>query len=298
MLISTSRSMYLGGAASFLALAVSGCTTPASQASDASAAAAPAAVDAPTTASSEMQSAQGLCLESGPQTPRDIASVYGLNPIKFGIAPEPETLNLCNIHSHTNAEHKAPGFSVFAGDGPSGGYQCNETAELTEAELVDPANGNGAFKGVKPGETIEVHWVYSSCDVAPGEGLGSCLSASCENPTLRVEAQAFLVVNDTSAIDFNDYVYDNTVINGRHQPKALPAGTGTPVVFRGSTTGPAFDQSTCSPLQVTWSVRPMCARVDINSLNQWAAKGNVFNETTSHGVRELVTAPELLSQIE
>jgi hypothetical protein len=42
----------------------------------------------------------------------------------------------------------------------------------------------------------------------------------------------------------------------------------------------------------------MCARVDINSLNEWASKGNVFNETESHGVRALVTAPELLSQIE
>jgi len=294
MFLQTSRSMGLAGAASFFALAVSGCTTPAPQAAQATSAAAEVAA----TASSGTPSEPGLCLASGPQTPRDIASVYGLNPIKFDIAPGPETLNLCNIHSHTNAEHKAPGFSVLAGDRSSGGYQCNETAELTEAELVDPAGGQGAFKGVKPGDTIEVHWVYSSCDVTPGEGLGSCLSDSCENPTLRVEAQAFLVVNDTSAINFNDYVYDNTVINGRHQPKALPVGTGTPVVFRGSTTGPAFDQSTCSPLQVTWSVRPMCARVDINSLNQWAAKGNVFKETTSHGVRELVTAPELLSQIE
>lgn len=239
-----------------------------------------------------------LCIASGPQTPRDIAGAYGLNPIKFGLAPEPETLNLCNIHTHTNAEHKAPGFSVYAGDGPSGGYQCNETADLTEADLVDPENGKGAFKGVKPGDTIEVHWVYSSCDVSPGEGLGSCLSDTCENPTLRVEAQAFLVVNDASAIDFNDYVYENTVINGRHQAKALPAGTGTPVVFRGSTTGPSYDQSTCSPLQVTWSVRPMCARVDITSLNEWASRGNVFNETKSHGVRALVTAPELLSQID
>jgi hypothetical protein len=298
MQVLTSRSIFLGGAASFLALAVAGCTTPAPQPAEASAIETLVVADEPAIVTDETSSGSDLCLASGPQTPRDIASVYGLNPIKFAMAPEPATLNLCNIHSHTNAEHKAPGFSVYAGDGPAGGYKCNETAELTEAELVDPATGEGAFKGVKPGDTIEVHWVYSSCDVSPGEGLGSCLSDTCENPTLRVEAQAFLVVNDASAIDFNDYVYDNTVINGVHQPKALPAGTGTPVVFRGSTTGPSYDQSTCSPLQVTWSVRPMCARVDINSLNEWASKGNVFNETESHGVRALVTAPELLSQIE
>tara|TARA_R110000787_G_scaffold6475_14_gene22715 strand:- start:16682 stop:17578 length:897 start_codon:yes stop_codon:yes gene_type:complete len=298
MQVSTSRLICLGGAASFIAFAVAGCTTPAQPPAVTSEADVLVVSEEPSVASSEAPPVSDLCLASGPQTPRDIANVYGLNPIKFSLAPEPETLNLCNIHSHTNAEHKAPGFSVYAGDGPAGGYQCNETAELTEAELVDPAAGEGAFKGVKPGDTIEVHWVYSSCDVSPGEGLGSCLSDTCQNPTLRVEAQAFLVVNDAAAINFNDYVYENTVINGVHQPKALPAGTGTPVVFRGSTTGPSYDQSTCSPLQVTWSVRPTCARVDINSLYEWASKGNVFNETKSHGVRTLVTAPELLSPID
>ena len=302
MQILTSRSTYMGGAASLLALAVAGCSTPSLQGAEASQSEAVLAeLDevAPTNVMNDLAPAgENLCLASGPQTPRDIASAYGLNPIKFAIAPEPEALNLCNIHTHTNAEHKAPGFNVYAGDGPAGGYRCNETASLTEAELVDPANGEGAFKGVKPGDTIEVHWVYSSCDVAPGEGLGSCLNDTCENPTLRVEAQAFLVVNDASAIDFNDYVYENTIVDGRHQPKSLPAGTGTPVVFRGSTTGPSYDQSTCSPLQVTWSVRPMCARVDISSLNEWASRGNEFNETESHGVRSLVTAPELLSPIE
>ena len=64
-----------------------------------------------------------------------------------------------------NAEHKGPGFSV---DGVNGGYHCNDTANLTAAELSDPANGKGAFKGGKPGDTIEVHWVHTSCDVGPG----------------------------------------------------------------------------------------------------------------------------------
>ena len=73
----------------------------------------------------------------------------------------------------------------------NGGYACRGGDTLTEAELSDPYKGKGPFKGVKPGETIEVHWVHSSCDVAPGEGLGSCLSDGCENPKLRVEAQAF-----------------------------------------------------------------------------------------------------------
>ncbi|WP_372340459.1 delta-class carbonic anhydrase [Parvularcula sp. IMCC14364] len=236
-----------------------------------------------------------LCEGFGPQTPRDIASATGTNENKFTMAPASTEMNLCNIHTHTNAEHKAPGFSVYVGDGVNGGYACNGTSALTEAELAMPESS--AYGDVKPGDTIEVHWVHTSCDIQPGEGLGSCLSDTCENPLLRVEAQSFLVVNDPNALDFTDFGYAGPG-EGLHQPKALPTGTGTPVVFRGSTTGPSYTQAVCSPLEVTWSVRPNCAKVDINSLNRSAEQGNVFNETKSHGVRQLVTAPELLSEIE
>ncbi|MBX2880549.1 MAG: hypothetical protein KTR32_11480 [Granulosicoccus sp.] len=241
--------------------------------------------------------AQKLCQGFGPQTPRDISSVEGSNERVFSLAPSAEQMNLCNIHTHTNAEHKGPGFSVFVSDADDGGYTCNDAADLSAEEMTDPLNGSGAYKGVKPGDTIEVHWVHTSCAIEPGEGLGSCLSEACANPELRVEAQAFLVVNDPDALDFNDFAYDGNLVNGLHQAKALPTGTGDPVVFAGSTTGPSFTQSTCSPLQVTWSVRPQCARVDISSLNEWADKGNIFNESKSHGVRQLVTAPELLAPI-
>ena len=123
------------------------------------------------------------------------------------------------------------------------------------------------------------------------EGLGACVPEGCSDPLLRVEAQVFLVVNDSSALDFEDMAYGGNVVNERHQAKSIPADTGDPVVFRGSTTGPSYTQSTCSPAQVTWSVRPMCAKLDINSLHAWTKKGNVFNEKESHGVRQLVTAP-------
>jgi len=240
-----------------------------------------------------------LCTDMGPQTPRDISSAFGTNPVNFTLAPAASEMNLCNIHTHTNAEHKGPGFSVFVNDSDSGGYACNDAGSLSDLELLDPYQGLGAYKGVKPGDTIEVHWVHTSCDIEPGEGLGSCLSDTCEDPLLRVETQVFLVVNDPdNALDFTTLDYQGKAANGMHQAGALPTDTGTPVVFRGSTTGPSFTQSTCSPLNVTWSVRPQCARVDISSLHRWAEKGNVFNETKSHGVRQLVTAPELLSPIE
>ncbi len=241
-----------------------------------------------------------ICEGFGPQTPRDITLTSGSNPISFPLAPAASEMNLCNIHTHTNAEHKGPGYSVFVGDGEFGGYACDASADLTEAELADPyEGGEGPFGNVKPGDTIEVHWVHTSCDVAPGPGLGSCLSETCTDPLLRVEAQVFLVVNDPEALDFRDFDYAGAPAEGGfHQASAIPTNTGEPVVFRGSTTGPSFTQAVCSPLQVTWSVRPQCARVDINSLHAWAEEGNVLEETDSHGVRQLVTAPELLSPIQ
>lgn len=237
-----------------------------------------------------------VCVDMGPQTPRDITSIVGTNPTTFDIAPPPSELNLCNIHSHTNAEHKGPGFSVFVNATDRGGYACNNTDSLTAAEL---APAPGAYGGVVPGETIEVHWVHTSCgNAAPGEGLGACVPEGCTDPALRVETQVFLVVNDENALDFTEFGYAGSANDaGLHQAKALPSGTGDPIQFLGSTTGPSWDQKTCSPAQVTWNVRPQCAKVDINSLHSWAENGNPFKETDSHGVRQLVTDPRLLSPI-
>ena len=91
--------------------------------------------------------------------------------------------------------------------------------------------------------------------------------------------------------------YDGHMSHGLHQPKMLPTNTGKPIEFLGSTTGPKYTEQSCSPYQVTWNVRPKCAKVDINSLAQWC-KGNVFEEDHAHGVRKLVTNPKLLSNIQ
>lgn len=238
-----------------------------------------------------------VCTDFGPQTPRDIDSVSGKNKVTFKVAPSYKKMNLCNIHMHTNAEHKAKAFSIYAGEGEhghGGGYQCGISKSLSKAELMPPVKNN--CNGVKPGDTIEVHWVHTSCDVKPGKGLGSCLSDKCEKPLLRVETQVFTVVNDTSALDFNTMTYHGNMVNGLHQAKSLPTNTGKPVQFLGSTTGPKYTEQQCSPMEVTWNVRPECAKVDINSLSKWC-ESNVFEENESHGVRKLVTNPRLLSEI-
>lgn len=235
-----------------------------------------------------------MCEGFGPQAPRDIALSGGSNARRFSLAPPAAELNLCNIHFHAQAEHKGPGFDIYAGQADDGGWQCNETPDLTAEELADP--GPGACAGVKVGDSVEVHWVHSSCDVAPGAGLGACMNDSCKNPQFRVESQVFLVVNDPDALDFTSFDHNGAMIGGVHQPKMLPTGTGDPVTFLGSTTGPDFSQQICSPFQVTWSVRPQCAKVDIASLHRWCA-GNSSREDHAHGVRHLVTAPDLLAPI-
>lgn len=237
------------------------------------------------------------CEGFGPQTPRDIDSLHGENTRAFSLAPDYREMNLCNIHFHNNAEHKAKDFAIYAGEGKKGvggGYQCAMSQSLSAAELKAPRKE--ICDGLKPGDTIEVHWVHTSCDVAPGPGLGSCLSDSCANPDLRVETQVFTLVNDSSALDFNDFSYDGNRVNGLHQAKSLDFNTGAPVEFAGSTTGPKFTEQVCSPLQVSWSVRPHCAKLDINSVGKWC-ESNVFDEGSAQGVRKLVVNPKLLSEI-
>ena len=287
-----SKTTLTFGASALLLTACGGANDAATKAGDAAKETSSATKEASTDVKAAM--ADDLCVDMGPQTPRDIASKTGSNPVRFRWAPPSKEMNLCNIHTHTNAEHKGPGFSVFVNDTDYGGYACNGTDDLTEAEL---APYDGSYGKVKSGDTIEVHWVHTSCDATPGEGLGSCVPEGCKNPSLRVETQVFLVVNDRGAADFMDYAYQGNKVNGLHQPKALPSGTGAPVVFLGSTTGPSYTQSVCSPFKVNWSVRPRCQKLDIASLDAWAKSGNVFKEKKSHGVRQLVTAPELLSPI-
>jgi hypothetical protein len=232
----------------------------------------------------------GVCENFGPQTPRDIDSKSGENNILFSLAPPASEMNLCNIHFHENAEHKAADFSTYAGDGHDGygsGYKCNLSEHLSAAELAWEGDGVCSSKhgDLVPGDTIEVHWVHTTCDVEPGPTLGACLSKSCSNPQLRVETQVFTLIAE-GGLDFNDL----------QSFMALPTDTGTPVEFLGSTTGPKYSEQECSPFQISWSVRPKCAKLNIRSVGKWC-EGNVFNEDHAHGVRALVKNPRLLSEI-
>lgn len=233
----------------------------------------------------------------GPQSPRDIDAKSGKNPRMFSEAPASTEMNLCNIHFHKNAEHKGGEFTKYAGNGDGHGYQSGykysgklSKAELKSAGEVCPSKHGG----LSSGDTIEVHYVHSTAQIKPGPTLGACLSDSIKNPQLRVETQVYVLVNDNNALDFGKLT-KHGMKNGLHQPLNIPGNTGTPVQYAGSTTGPGYNEKG-SPFQVSWSVRPKVAKVDIASVGKWC-KGNTFNEDHAHGVRNLVMNPKLLSAI-
>ncbi len=234
----------------------------------------------------------------GPQSPRDIETVAGTNERVFETAPAYTEMNLCNIHMHDGAEHKGGDFSTYRGNGDGKGHGTGfvYSGELSDAELSDDGIDVGAGKhaGLEPGGTIEVHYVHSTAQVTPGPTLGACLSESIANPQLRVETQVFVLVNDDSALDFIELTQIGEV-NGKQQALNIPMNTGSPIQYAGSTTGPSYNEKG-SPLQVSWSVRPKVAKVNIKSVAAWF-EDNVFDEDHAHGVRNLVTNEALLSAI-
>ena len=235
----------------------------------------------------------------GPQSPRDIDSIMGNNTRSFNAAPAYTAMNLCNIHFHKNAEHKGGEFNKYAGNGDGHGYQSGYiySGKLSKSELK-PAKKEACpskHGGLQPGDTIEVHYVHTSAQVKPGPTLGACLSEAIKNPQLRVETQVYVLVNDKNALDFGKLT-QHGVKNGLHQALHIPVNTGKAVQYTGSTTGPGYNEKG-SPFQVSWSVRPKVAKVNIETVGKWC-KGNTFNEDHAHGVRNLVMNPSLLSRID
>lgn len=232
----------------------------------------------------------------GPQSPRDIDVLAGVNENSFQAAPHYTQMNLCNIHFHEGAEHKGGEFTRYAGNGDGKGYGTGflYNGQLTPAEITPVDYQVGKDGKLTPGDTIEIHYVHTTAKIEPGPTLGACLSDAVGNPQLRVEAQVYVLVNDENAADFGELTALG-VVNGYQQALNIPATTGAPVQYSGSTTGPSFNEKG-SPLQVSWSVRPKVLKVNIATVASWL-EGNPFNEDHAHGVRNLVENQKLLSVI-
>jgi len=234
----------------------------------------------------------------GPQSPRDIDAASGDNARAFGSAPAYTEMNLCNIHFHKNAEHKGGEFTSYAGNGDGHGYLSGYkySGNLNHAEMAPSKHEicPSTHGDLKSGDTIEVHYVYTTAQVKPGPTLGSCLSEAIGNPQLRVETQVYVLVNDKHALDFKKLTKYKKK-GGLYQAVNIPTNTGDAVQYEGSTTGPGYNEKG-SPYQVSWSVRPQVAKVNIDTVGKWC-KGNTFDEDHAHGVRNLVQNKKLLSQI-
>lgn len=235
----------------------------------------------------------------GPQSPRDLDDRDGSNQRVFGNAPAASEMTLCDIHFHESAEHRGGQFTSYAGNGDGQGFGTGFVydGELTGAEMtpVEGKIGESEHGDLVPGDTIEIHFVYSTAQATLGNSLATCLSDSTVNPQLRVEAVVAVLVNDPNAADFTEMASIKE-LDGLNQVPNLPSDLGTPVVYQGSTTGLGYNEKG-SPFQVTWSVRPNVVKLDINSVAAWLSD-NEFDEDHAHGVRNLITNPDLLSTID
>lgn len=193
------------------------------------------------------------------------------------------------------------GYSIAAGEGYKGGYQCDRTAYLTPEQLREPERepGKRGCENVRAGDTIEVHWVFTSCEVSPGRTLKTCTPAG-QTCALRVESQIFTLVNDDKAHDFSTYAPAAKDVT-RLSTMTLPAGER--VVYAGSTTNKAYNTSDkCSPARVFWGVRKQCELLNVKTLHEWCEKNEdatspFKGQTEGHDPRGLVTRQELLAPI-
>ena len=226
---------------------------------------------------------------AGPQAPRDIDSAWGTNTTKFKTAFKTSKMNLCDIHYHWNAEHKSAAYSTFVDThSDHSGWAVVEPAstdpeERAEHDIAHLLDGDAHEIGVMVGDTIEVHFVHTSCNVKykeldPDNGLGNCSTSVCANPQLRVVAQVFKVVEHDA--DVTDLDHPMKHDDGR-------------VVYTGSTTGSKYNNDHCSPLQVTWDVKKTPATINAHGLAHWSHE----HKQHAHAVRELVTHDDLLSPL-
>ncbi|MGD2115766.1 MAG: delta-class carbonic anhydrase [Acidobacteriota bacterium] len=150
-----------------------------------------------------------------------------------------------------------------------------EHAGFAEIPEVEAAAGDPVCQSVEVGDEVEFHWVYTNCDLpeTPVQGLDNCV---CERDdmVLRVYAQAYVVGAAGVAPS---------------QPES------SLVSYTGSTTGPSYDNATCSPARVNWEVAETVEVAGLKELGAWCEENPWPGEDHPHGSRELVTDPAWLS---
>jgi len=231
-----------------------------------------------------------LCTDAEAQSPRDVTpgsfgakSGRNIPPLNYDVIND---LVQVNTHFHYGAEHYSEGQydqvnagsgEYMPGTGEQPGWFCdNEKLGVTTQELTP-----FTFQycdGVEVGNTYEIHWVYSSGGSTIADGLGGAF-ARTNNADVIVASRSFVVVNDGG----------NNVEDLLHTPGFESA----PTTYYGSTTGASFDNTVCSPYQVTWAVDPMCNLISASSFDTMCRdmkeQYQMTADTAAHGSRTLVS---------
>ncbi|HUO86325.1 MAG TPA: delta-class carbonic anhydrase, partial [Thermoanaerobaculia bacterium] len=204
----------------------------------------------------------------GPQAPRDIGRAGGTNPLPVpGDGSRPP--RLCNVHFHRPAEHAGIG-----------------ACPAVRAEPASFACAAGGGEPVRPGDEIEVHWVYTSCP-ATAERRGGLADCVCEGPAemeLMVFGQEYAMTTDGDG----------------GAERELREPSGDLARYAGSTTGPGWsdgsagDPRPCSPARVEWAVARQCRALTLSALDAWCAT-NEWNEDHAHGVRQVIDREDWLA---
>lgn len=158
-------------------------------------------------------------------------------------------------------------------------------------------------KDVHVGHTYEIHYVHSTGGPKSGPpmsaGLGGALNET-RNPTVIVQAQVYVVVNDEK--------YDSATSLLNFQQAEHPSIQFVDVVaYSGSTTGTSFNNEYCSPYEVSWHVDRSCHRVSAKSFDAMCASmkkeygrdGNEYDggDLEPHGSRTLLV-PQWVAKVD
>jgi hypothetical protein len=212
--------------------------------------------------------------------------------------------DLCpvNVHWHLGAEHLSVGEFDENGKGP--GTRRAEERLGNRCHLYDGQDSKFTTeynwkhcKGMKVGETYEVHWPHSAAGACGTEwqyqtpfydgvfckdGVINILTPLNTYKTIGVQAQVYTIVND------ENYYRDN-MIKGMQTDGEFGADM---TMYTGSTTGTTRDQQTCSRYApITWQVDRKCHLISASSFDKMCEmmkqqKDDMSDDLHAHGSRE------------
>lgn len=266
-----------------------------------------------------------LCTDAGPQAPKDLTTAT-LNTAAHGTrnpqAPifthdQMNHMTVVNVHFHLGAEHKSDNYNDeqftedYDASNPVGGpygvtdhparpgfYGSGYSPSGRKDRDAVPA----PCKGMKVGDTIEVHWVHSSAGVRQPDdgdyqlledGLGSAVNGrALRNPQVHVEAVVYQILPDGDAgITFTPV----GSLRETHWPDEPSAdeyiryvGSSTGMSYTGNEEGPT---QTCSPYLINWGVDLRLHKVSSTTMQEFCslllAEGLV-KDVLVHGSRRIL----------